>query len=82
MSLNKVSYTLRVVSCKQCKGKLVIGELRVDKGTRQGAYHARCIFDSFAGRKQGEDIQSPADLLGWEDLLADDQVTLEGDQDV
>jgi len=79
MALYKVSYTPRVVSCKQCKGKLVRGELRVDKGTRQGAYHARCIFDSFAGRKQGEDIQSSADLLGWDDLLVDDQVTLEGE---
>jgi len=77
MARYKVSYTLRVVSCKQCKGKLVKGELRVDKVTRQGAYHARCIFDSFAGRKQDEDIQKPADLLGWDDLLVDDQVSFE-----
>ena len=51
----------------------------MDKVTKQGAYRARCVFDSFvAGRMQDGDIQGPGDLLGWVDLAADDQDTVEG----
>ena len=49
----------------------------MDKVTKQGAYRARCVFDSFvAGRMQDGDIQGPGDLLGWDDLAADDQDTV------
>ena len=51
----------------------------MDKVTKQGAYRARCVFDSFvAGRMQDGDIQGPGDLLGWDDLAADDQDTVQG----
>jgi len=69
-----------VVTCKQCKDKLVKGELRVDRGGgRQGVFHAICVFNTFVGvRGQIEDIQGPGDLLGWDDLPAGDQATLQG----
>ena len=48
----------------------------MDKVTKQGVYLARCVFDSFvAGKMQDGDIQGPGDLLGWDDLAADDQGT-------
>jgi len=75
MVLYRVSHTTRVVSCKQCKSKLVRGELRVDKGQR-GAYHAKCVFE--AVRRQDGDIQGPGDLIGWDNLPADDQAILQG----
>jgi len=79
MVLFRVSHTTRVVSCKQCKVKLVRGELRVDKGQR-GAFHAKCVFDSFVvGRRHdGDDIHGPGDLIGWDDLSADDQASVQG----
>jgi len=76
MALYKVSYTARVVSCKQCKVKLARGDLRVDRG-KQGAYHPACLFNSFLCKKQGEDVQGPGDLLGWDDLLDADKVSLQ-----
>jgi len=58
----------------------VKGELRVDRrGGRQGVFHASCVFNTFVGvRGQIEDIQGPGDLLGWDDLPAGDQATLQG----
>ena len=55
----RVSHTSRSVTCKQCKDKLVKGELRVDrKGGRQGVFHAICVFNTFVGvTGQIEDIQ-------------------------
>jgi len=77
MASYRVFYTARVVSCKQCKGKLARGDLRVDRG-KQGAYHPACFFNSLVNKRHGGDVQGPGDLQGWDDLQPADQVSLQG----
>jgi len=77
MAQYKVSYASRVVSCKSCKGKLVKGELRVDRG-KQGAYHVACLFEDLAEKGCKVNLSMLRDLLGWNDLLPSDQVILQG----
>jgi len=77
MASYRVFYTARVVSCKQCKGKLARGDLRVDRG-KQGAYHPTCFFNSLANKRYGGDVQGPGDLLGWDALQPADRVSLQG----
>jgi len=77
MTQYKVSYTSRVVSCKSCNGKLVKGELRVDRG-KQGAYHAACLFDNLVEKGCKVNLSMLSDFLGSNDLLPSDQVILQG----
>jgi len=70
MSSFKVSYTVRAVTCRQCKQQVNRGELRINRIGKQGAYHAKCIFDGlYAGSYRDEsDIVGPSDIMGWTDL--------------
>ena len=70
MSSFKVSNTVRAVICRQCKQQVIRGELRIDRIGKQGAYHAKCIFDGlYAGSYRDEsDIMGPNDIMGWTDL--------------
>ena len=65
----RISQTVRAVTCRQCKERLDLGDLRVDtlrSGQVRACYHAECFV-----RVQKNHVRIPEDLDGWSNLASD-----------